>query len=95
MWGRGRGFYAGGKRGGTDEASKLRDLILRQRDQNQPQKWVEMIEEIPSYLYPGLVRGQDRTSWTDGQTDRQTETEMFRCSHSVLSLGPAPQEVQC
>lgn len=31
---------AGSKRGGADEASKLRDVILKQRDQTQPLKSV-------------------------------------------------------
>jgi hypothetical protein len=70
------GTSAGPKRSGADEVSKLRDVILKQRDQIQNQslkyvsvvynvckfddplpttRWVEMVEEVPSYLYPGLV----------------------------------------
>jgi len=43
------------KRAGADEASKLRDMALKTKEVVSSQKWVEMMEEIPSFLYPGLV----------------------------------------
>ena len=47
---------AGNKRSQSDEGTKLREAVLKARDMPQPQKWVELLEDTPSLLYPGLVR---------------------------------------
>ncbi|CAI8032881.1 Protein virilizer homolog [Geodia barretti] len=50
------------KRSMADEAMKLRDVVINAKDITNPTRWVETMEEIPSYLYPGLAQLQKKSS---------------------------------
>ena len=47
-------LHPASKRGSADEASKLRDIVLKPKEQSQPQKWVQSIPDssfVIWYMY--------------------------------------------
>ncbi|XP_064393290.1 protein virilizer homolog isoform X2 [Halichondria panicea] len=78
-----------GKRGTVDEASRLRDIIAKTKDVTQPQKWVEMLEEIPTHLYPGLAQLQKKSTSDGKEVMQKLVTWTLQCL-SMDHIGELP-----
>lgn len=83
------------KRSVADEASKLRDIINKAKEVPNTLKWVETIEEIPSYLYPGLAQLQKRSGSEGKEVMQKLASWTVQCLNlEVAKQSPPPVNIR-